>query len=164
MGIDSLKLRANVSLLLALLVPAYFGVLPLLSAIRSPAESWIVPIVLFVSFLTVCAHFVCGFRWAVWVAALCSLVFAVFQIYFVGGHLVANASSGTANQVLVVLLSVLVAVNASLIMGSKTLRALHESRRAGLSAQQIKMLRVLRWSLVVVVAIAVAMDIARMFA
>jgi hypothetical protein len=160
----SLKFRTNVSVLLALLVPAYFGVLPLVSAIRIPAESLIVPIVLFFSFLALCAYFVSGFRWAIWVAAVCSLAFAVFQIYFVGGHLVANASSVEVRQVLWVLLSVLVAANAGLIVGSKRLRALHESRRAELSAQQLTMLKVLRWSLVVVVAIALAMDLARMFA
>lgn len=164
MGRISSGFRAQISLVIALLVPVYaiaWLLVSKLQALAAPLSSWMATSVLILALVTASAHFVFGFTWARWVVGLLSLVFAGVQLLL----FVRTAPGAGASSLQLVLLAVagIVTVNAVWLLGSGTANAYFEACRASITPPQRGALRALRWSLVCLVLVAVATDLQWLF-
>jgi hypothetical protein len=159
--------RTFVSIVVALLVPAYlilWSLFVILQAPETTAGSWIVSAGLILGMVTIGAHFVSGYTWAKWAVALLSLIFAgaqFFLFYRMSSGLLANASLG---ELLLLGGCGVLAVNAVWLLGSSTASAFLETRRASVTGDRMRLLSLLRWALLGVLLIGVALDLRRLLA
>ncbi len=162
---ESSTLKNAASLVIALLVPVWWVLFILNAAVRSStawSPDWYLALVVPLVVVTVGGYFVSGFRWARWVIAAISLIFAASQFYLVArsgslGSVLANSS-----LLLLLLLSAVAGVNAVWLLGSYDAKAFYQERLAGITARRVKVLQFLRWSLLLVVVVGVVADLVKM--
>lgn len=165
MALSSAGFRAQTGLVIALLTPAYAIVWLLVSKLQelaAPVGSWMATSVLILALVTASAHFVLGFMWARWVVGLLSLVFAGSQLTPLFQVWSGSIAGVSMLQLVLLAVAVIVVVNAVWLLGSATAKGFFEARRATMTPRGNKILRVLRWSLVCVLLVGVAIDLQRL--